>query len=99
MADDDPLFGYASCPRCGSGNLSRVETPVKSTPLDEGGTLRQWSNVVLCHGCGDTVYEKKFAHRVEPPAPARPAEAKRDDKREEPAAPATADRLSLLDVD
>ncbi len=101
MNDDDPLFGYASCPRCGSGNLARTETPVRTSPLDGGATLRQWSRVVVCVGCSDTVYEKKYAERVDPPPPPKPAGAAATDEKSESAdpKPAERDRYSLLDVD
>lgn len=89
---DDPKFGYASCPRCGGGNLARTETPVKTRRTGDGGLIRTRSQIVLCRSCGDVVYEKEQAERV---GEAKPAAT---EQREE-SAPDALDRFKKIELD
>jgi len=95
LSDDDPLFGYVSCPRCDSSNLARSETPARSSKLEDGATLKLWSRVVLCTSCGEVVYEKQLATRIEPIK--ETAKEKTEESKEEE--PKPGDRFKLLDVD
>jgi hypothetical protein len=90
MSDDDK-FSQASCPRCGSGDIVRSETPARTQRTGDGGLVRTWSKIVLCRGCGEVVWEKQLAERVDDPAA-----AKREEQEEKPA---EVDRFKKIEID